>query len=114
MDALLDTRKTENSIRNATGVTTRLVRPPYGHINNEWAEEITKKGYIIVLWSIDTDDWKAPNQLSILIKALRAKAGDIILLHSANTNSVTLSFIIDGLRRKGLEPVTLSELMKDL
>jgi peptidoglycan/xylan/chitin deacetylase (PgdA/CDA1 family) len=43
--------------------------------------------------------------------ARRAEAGDIIILHFNDTDRTALPFLIDGLRAKGLEPVTLSTLI---
>ncbi len=43
--------------------------------------------------------------------ASRAKAGDIIILHFSDTDLAALPYLIDNLRAKGLEPVTMSELI---
>lgn len=68
----------------------------------------------IALWSIDPFSGismraDAPTVADYVIS--NTGPGDIILLHFTQEHLIALPEIIDGLRAKGLEIVTLSELM---
>ena len=70
------------------------------------------------MWDIDTIDWRptsdgGPTALEIEAKVLsRVQGGSIVLMHLGGYNTrAALPAIVDGLRAKGLEPVTLTELV---
>ncbi len=46
-------------IHDIIGKTPRLVRPPFGFHNPDVDNVVYSKGKIIVLWSLDTEDWTA-------------------------------------------------------
>ena len=53
--------KTQDTIKDASGFTPTLLRPPYGAITTrqrEWIE--SQFGLNIILWSVDPFDWKRP------------------------------------------------------
>jgi peptidoglycan/xylan/chitin deacetylase (PgdA/CDA1 family) len=73
---------------------------------------------LMVLWSVDTQDYKRPGVGSIVRKALHgARPGSIILLHDAGgdrTQTVSaLPAIVHGLRSRGYKLVTVPRLMLD-
>ncbi|HVO73652.1 MAG TPA: polysaccharide deacetylase family protein [Ignavibacteriaceae bacterium] len=59
-----------------------LFRPPYG-LNNKMSNiEIILRGYKVIGWSLDSQDWYEPNSESITDKFVKnIKPGSIILLH---------------------------------
>jgi peptidoglycan/xylan/chitin deacetylase (PgdA/CDA1 family) len=67
-----------------------------------------------VLFSVDTGDWKRPGTEAIIRAALTAKAGDVIAFHDAGGDRSqtvdAIASIVVGLRKLGLEPVTLDRL----
>lgn len=68
-----------------------------------------------VLFSVDTRDWSRPGVTAIVRQALTARDGQIIALHDAGGDREqtvrALPLIVKGLRARGLEPVTLDELV---
>jgi poly-gamma-glutamate synthesis protein (capsule biosynthesis protein) len=100
---------------------TAWFRPPFmagftGHTKT--AEKVTaiakEKSMRIALWNVDPFSGismraNAPAITQFVVS--NARPGSIILLHFTNEHMAALPDIIDGLRAKGLEPVTLSELM---
>ena len=66
----------------------------------------------IIIWNIDTLDWKYHNSKRIYNRVInKVKDGDIILMHdiySATSNS--LNIIIPKLQSEGYRFVTVSEL----
>jgi peptidoglycan/xylan/chitin deacetylase (PgdA/CDA1 family) len=108
--------KTQTELKSATGVTPHIMRPPYGESNKTLNKQIRGLGLVPIIWDVDTNDWMMPGVQSIVDAAVKpATAGSIILMHDGGGDrSQTLAAlpkIIDGLRAKGLEPVTLDELM---
>lgn len=100
---------TSNQIYNVIGTYPILLRPSYGSFN----KKIKKlSNYPIIIWDIDTLDWKYHNSKRIANRILtKVKDGDIILMHdiySATANA--LNIIIPELQKRGYTFVTVSEL----
>lgn len=101
-------------LERETGIRPIYMRPPAGHWDHTTLRSITERGMIMALWSLHgRDTGKGTHASRIARDVIRdARGGDIILLHETNAETVSaLPTIIEGLRRKGLEPVTLSELL---
>jgi peptidoglycan/xylan/chitin deacetylase (PgdA/CDA1 family) len=74
-----------------------------------------------VTWDVSATDWSTTNGQQVAADVLqRARPGSIILLHDGLDGTVhanrsvlltALPLIIDGLRRRGLEPVRLDQLL---
>lgn len=100
------------------GPTPRLFRPPYGSFNATTFRELRRLHLLMVLWSVDTSDYAEPGVATIVQRALAgAHPGAIILMHDGGGNRAetiaALPAIVSGLRRKGLEPVTIPRLLLD-
>jgi peptidoglycan/xylan/chitin deacetylase (PgdA/CDA1 family) len=75
---------TEHVIREITGKTTRLYRPPKSWIKKDIKHKIKNLGYDIILWSLNSKDWVGfPSQSLVNFISKRVKAGDIILFHDS-------------------------------
>ena len=102
--------KTDNLIYNITGNYPTLIRPSYGIYNNKIKRIIDRP---IILWNIDTLDWKYHNSNKIANKVFNnINKGNIILMHdiySATANS--LEIIIPKLLEEDFQFVTVSELL---
>ena len=102
------------AISKATGQGTRWVRPPYG-ATNATVDQVTRdKGVSQALWDVDTVDWKDRNSDHVCSSAVQgAHAGSIVLMHDIHPTTVDAAdCVIDGLRAKGLEPVSLDRLLR--
>jgi peptidoglycan-N-acetylglucosamine deacetylase len=100
------------------GRRPRLFRPPYGSFDATTFAQLRKLHLLMVLWSTDTSDYTLPGVRAIEQSALAgARPGAIILMHDAGGDRsetiAALPTIIQGLRRRGLEPVTIPRLMLD-
>ncbi|HEX5310017.1 MAG TPA: polysaccharide deacetylase family protein [Solirubrobacteraceae bacterium] len=96
----------------------RLFRPPYGSFDATTFKELHHLRLLMVLWSVDTADYTLPGTQAIVQRALAgAKPGAIILMHDAggerSQTIAALPAIVAGLRKRGLEPVTVPQLLKD-
>jgi len=98
-----------------TGATTQpFMRPSAGAFNQTVVDASAALGYRLILWSASSGDGSAsttPDQM--VTNALAgAKPGNIILMHFSDRAVTALPPLIDGLRAKGLEPVSLSKLFE--
>ncbi|OFT66898.1 polysaccharide deacetylase family protein [Corynebacterium sp. HMSC05D03] len=101
------------AIKAATGENPRWMRPPYGATNGTVEAAAKANGQAQALWSVDTVDWKDRNSEHVCEAAVNgAQAGSIVLMHDIHTTTVgAADCVIDGLRAKGLEPVSLDRLI---
>jgi peptidoglycan/xylan/chitin deacetylase (PgdA/CDA1 family) len=95
-----------------------LFRPPYGSYDATTMRELHALHMLMVLWSVDTDDYLQPGVSAIVQRALAgAQPGAIILMHDAGgTRTQTieaLPLIIRALRARGFELVTVPQLLHD-
>lgn len=117
---LLLTKYDENKIRSeiedtseviysATKKKPKLLRPSYGSVNNKIKKVANMP---IIIWDIDTLDWKYHNSKRITSRVVnKVRDGDIILMHDIYSASLNaLSNIIPILQDNGYEFVTIDEL----
>ncbi len=102
--------KTQQAVFDAVGIWPGLIRPPYG------AYDDTVKalaGLPLVMWSVDTLDWKHRDKNKVIKAALSgARDGGIILFHDMYTSTAdAIGPIMDKLAADGYEFVTVSELL---
>jgi peptidoglycan/xylan/chitin deacetylase (PgdA/CDA1 family) len=101
----------------ASGYRPDIMRPPYGGTNPTINLAARKLGLVPVLWSDDSEDWQAGQTAGMIAKRVLegVAPGSIILLHDGGGDrSATvdaLPVIIQALRNRGLEPVTVPELL---
>ncbi len=121
-------RKTDLAIQNATGVKTRLFRPPRGIVSNAVRKLVVdQEGYRIILWTVSSMDWSGISPKTI-VRRIRwyTRSGGIILFHDSGAlirnegasrgNTVqVLPVIIDYLReRRGFEIIPITEMLDRL
>ncbi len=101
--------KTNKRIEKFVGHGATVMRPPYGAINDTVKSNV---GLPMILWNIDTLDWKTRNvQKTIDTVMKNVGDGDIILLHDIHTESVDATLkLIPMLQEEGYQLVTVSEL----
>ena len=111
----------EISSQVVRGPRSRCVRPPFGATNPTVGRILAQRGLRQVLWTTDTTDWSRPGSKKI-VKAATAPtvgAGNIVLMHDGHDLDgrhrrgviAALPLILQGLKGRGLESVTASELL---
>jgi peptidoglycan/xylan/chitin deacetylase (PgdA/CDA1 family) len=96
----------------------RMFRPPDGDWNATTLALLRKDHMLMVLWSLDTDDWQLPGAKTIVHRVLSgAKPGSIVLMHDAGGNRsetiAALPQVIRRLRQRGYKLVTVPQLLLD-
>jgi peptidoglycan-N-acetylglucosamine deacetylase len=94
------------------GISTNLLRPPYGAYDSRVAAIASGLGYRICTWTVDSLDWQRPDGVryrsassirSIVRTAPRsAKVSGVVLGHLATNFPSAISGIIYDLQRLGL------------
>lgn len=111
--------RTETALFALTGISSRpWFRPPFGGVSDRVLDTVGRAGYgYTIMWDIDTIDWRpesdgGPTTDEIVDKVVSgAEGGSIVLMHLGGFNTfAALPRIVDGLRAKGLTPVTLGEM----
>ncbi len=95
-----------------------LFRPPYGAFNRTTLRLLHRMGLLMVLWTVDTEDYRRPGVRAIVRAALGgARPGAIILMHDAGGDRsqtiAALPTIVRGLRARHYRLVTVARLVGD-
>lgn len=112
--------KTHNIIREITNQSPKpYFRPPYGALNAAVLQAAGNAGYSqTITWNIDTLDWQGVSAAAIQDKVISLAApGAIILMHvgsGATHTPEALPGLIKGLREKGYELVTITQLLSQI
>ena len=114
----------QKAIRETTGVTTNLFRPPKAWLTPHEKRKIQRWGYRIILWTLNSKDWvefDAKYIVRFIVK--NVQPGDIILFHDSGgafrsegggrqETVIALQKTISKLREQGYRFVTITELLK--
>lgn len=104
---------TSAAIRSITGVSPPFFRPPYGFTNYNVRRVSAEYGYSIILWTLDTLDWRYPD-VGYVYRIImdNVEPGDNVLLHDVHSTTVdAMERVVSGLIARGFQLVTVSELL---
>lgn len=101
---------TSNLVKSIIGEEPTLFRPPYGSFNKEIQNSLSVP---LILWSIDTLDWKHRDPAKTLEAVQQnAKNGSIILMHDVHQPTAdALDQVLSYLAKEGYKFVTVSEIL---
>ncbi|MEG0259148.1 MAG: polysaccharide deacetylase family protein [Lysinibacillus sp.] len=102
---------TANALKNAIGQDATVFRPPYGATNKLVNAQIPIP---VVMWSIDTMDWKYRNAQQLLPHIQNSLHNNaIVLMHDIHQSTADgLDAVLSYLQGQGYEFVTVSEIMQ--
>jgi polysaccharide deacetylase family sporulation protein PdaB len=108
--------QTSNQIlKDLTGKAPTLIRLPNGDFNKRVLKIAEEEKYTVIQWDTDSLDWMNKGVDNIIQRVVsKAHPGDIVLMHASDSCTQTheaLPVIIDQLRAKGYEFVTVTELL---
>jgi len=93
----------------------RLLRTPSGHFNKDIIDLAEQMNYQVIHWNVNPNDWENPGTDFITDDVMKeTENGDIILLHasdSAKQTAEALQTILPGLKNKGFQFVSVTELL---
>jgi peptidoglycan/xylan/chitin deacetylase (PgdA/CDA1 family) len=113
--------QTQRTIEQELGVCPALFRPPHGTHTPFMSHIVNDHGLHLVTWDVSAKDWVEDDPVRLARNILaKVKPGSIILLHDGidGTPPVdrsvvvkALPAILEGLKARGLAPVTLDKLL---
>lgn len=108
--------ETQKIIEQISGLETSLIRPPYGSVNDQVLSVANNSGISIILWSVDSLDWKSRNANAVYHTVMNnVKEGSIILMHDLYPSTAeALPRLLNVLKDQGYAFVTVSELLEEI
>ncbi|WP_066507453.1 polysaccharide deacetylase family protein [Abyssisolibacter fermentans] len=106
-------KKAENIINSIINVKCKYFAPPSGHYSDNTIKAAKALNYKIIMWSIDTIDWRNDSTKDIIIKRVLSKAcnSGIVLMHPKPETIKALPIIIEELRKKGYKLGTITDII---
>lgn len=106
--------KASDRIEAATGGKPTLFRPPYGAINDSVKKVTKEQKTPIILWSVDSLDWKSKNAQAVNNEvAKHIRPGSIVLMHDIHPSTAdALPQMLQSLQKQGYQFVTVSQLLQ--
>lgn len=99
-----------NLVKVYTDYDMKLFAPPSGAFNNATIDSATELGYLTIMWSKDTIDWRDKDSNLIFSRATKnLKGGDLILMHPTENTLLALPAILEYIKLNNLEVVTVSD-----
>ncbi|MEV4348463.1 bifunctional polysaccharide deacetylase/glycosyltransferase family 2 protein [Actinoplanes sp. NPDC049596] len=119
----MENSQTQLAIAYATGRSSSLMRPPYSSFadaitDKDWetVQSVGAQGYLTVLDTMDSEDWKRPGVDAIVRNSTpRGNGGQILLMHDAGGDRAqtvaALDQLIPQLQKRGYRFNTVSQAM---
>jgi peptidoglycan/xylan/chitin deacetylase (PgdA/CDA1 family) len=115
-----DLYRAHEAIVDVTGRVPALFRPPYGHLGGSAALAATRLDYRAVLWSLQMMESQFPGDPAGHARRIveRTEPGAILLAHDIGAQDRLVALrglpdMINGLRSRGYEFVTVSALLAE-
>ncbi|NDI35668.1 polysaccharide deacetylase family protein [Chengkuizengella sediminis] len=113
----------QQTLEEITGVTSFLIRTPYGSkpfMTDEYMDEVSENSYLLWDWNIDSSDWRFRSELYVdhVIKQLKQKEDSkqpiVILLHEIPETLQHLPLLLNYLVENGYGFGVLNESMEPI
>ncbi|MCX7013620.1 MAG: polysaccharide deacetylase family protein [Candidatus Sumerlaeota bacterium] len=114
---LAQIQNTADVIESVTGKRPTLFRPPYGLIGKTMRDLCEELGVTIVLWSVDTEDWRDGMTADKIVANVEKElhGGSIILMHDRLQRTTdAVPRVVELVRSKGYRLSTVSELIYEM
>lgn len=111
-----DVIKAEQLIKKLTGQKPNFFRFPGGRYQKNDSLLVAALGYQVINWTMTSGDAFAKKPQQIIANLLKAKNGEIIVLHIGGPNAActltALKKAVPIMRKKGIKFIKLSEILK--
>ncbi len=106
--------KADLIISNTLGIKSKYFAPPSGAYNNDTVKAANDLGYKVIMWSIDTIDWRKDSTKDKIINRVVGKHHNsaIVLMHPKEETVKALPVIIQNLKEKGYTIGNISDIIK--
>lgn len=105
-------QRTSDLIVQQGGAPPQFLRPPYGAHNALVDRLAGEQGLKVVMWDLDTEDWRAGNSGARTVSYIgsHARPNAVILMHQVHNTYTVLEEIFRTLHEQGYTCVRLDEL----
>ena len=105
--------KADRIIKEIIGVTPRLFGPPSGAYNENTIQAAKDLEHKIIMWSIDTIDWRKDSTKDLIIERVitKAEGSSIVLMHPTSETINALPEIINYLFKNGYKIGTIGDVL---
>ncbi|WP_064605729.1 polysaccharide deacetylase family protein [Streptobacillus moniliformis] len=102
-----------DEIFKVIGLDVKYIRPPYGAVNQKVKNVVGGKRNI-VLWNVDSEDWKSRNVETIISRVLPVvKDGDVVLFHDLYLESYeAIKYMVPILIEQGYQFISYEDMIK--
>jgi probable sporulation protein (polysaccharide deacetylase family) len=107
--------KGHNAIKDVIKEDVKYFAPPSGAYNDSTVKAAKDLGYQVIMWSIDTIDWRKDSTKDIIVNRVTEKAHNsaIVLMHPTEETVKALPDIINFLFKKGYKIGTISDVIQN-
>ncbi|AFS78558.1 polysaccharide deacetylase [Gottschalkia acidurici 9a] len=97
--------KADEIIKEIIGTSPKYFAPPSGAFNDDTVKAAKDLNYSVIMWSIDTIDWREDSTKDVIVDRVVSKADDsgIVLMHPTEETVKALPEMIKLLKEKGYE-----------
>ncbi len=106
--------KADKIINDILGIKPLYFAPPSGAYNKETVKAATDLGYKLIMWSIDTIDWRKDSTKDKITNRVISKHHNsaIVLMHPKEETVKALPVIIQSLKDEGYKIGSISDIIK--
>ena len=107
-------QKCQEIINEILGESSMYFAPPSGSYNDNTIKACNELNYDIIMWSIDTIDWREDSSEEKIIERVLKKPenSSIVLMHPTERTVKALPKIIDSLKDKGFSIGNISDVLE--
>lgn len=106
--------KADLVISKILGIKSKYFAPPSGAYNKDTVKAATDLGYKVIMWSVDTIDWRKDSTKDKIISRVIGKHHNsaIVLMHPKEETIRALPVMIQNLKDKDYTIGTISDIIK--
>ncbi|WP_077367542.1 polysaccharide deacetylase family protein [Anaerosalibacter sp. Marseille-P3206] len=106
--------KCHNVVYNILGIDCKYFAPPSGSFNDNTIKAANELNYDIIMWSIDTIDWREDTTEELIVQRILTKADNshIVLMHPKENTIKALPYVIKSLKKDGFHIGNISDVIK--
>ncbi|MED1470062.1 polysaccharide deacetylase family protein [Bacillus salipaludis] len=113
-DTIKELVKTNNIVKETIGVKLKWFAPPSGSFNQVTIQVADQLNMKTILWTVDTVDWKKPQTTEMVNRIVKnVDNGSMVLMHPTKPVAEGLDAMITGIKAKGYQLGTVSDLMSE-
>lgn len=107
-------KKAEAVIQGIVGSKTSYFASPYGEFNDNVVAAAGNANYRLIMWSVDTIDWKNPLPETIVSRVMKKVHNDaIILMHPTEPTVKALPELLKQLQAEKYQMLTIDKIVLD-